>query len=95
MRSGCGSKIGVLNGTLVNGKVEKNLRNPSCLIASHTRGFCSASQVTCNTLLKLFALTKDGQRAYELLQAGVHAVTLRQVEVLGWQWIGEDSRGAV
>ena len=34
---GCGSKIGTPNGTLVSGNLNQNLRNPSCLILSHTQ----------------------------------------------------------
>ena len=33
---GCGSKNRYLNGTLVSGHIDQNLRNPSCLILSHT-----------------------------------------------------------
>ena len=33
---GCVSRIGTPNGTLVSGNMDQNLRNPSCLILSHT-----------------------------------------------------------
>ena len=33
---GCGSKNWYQNGTLVSGNMDQNLRNPSCLILSHT-----------------------------------------------------------
>ena len=33
---GCGSKNRYQNGTLVSGNMDQNLRNPSCLILSHT-----------------------------------------------------------
>ena len=35
-RYGCGSKNRYQNGTLVSGNMDQHLRNPSCLILSHT-----------------------------------------------------------
>ena len=36
-RNGCGSKNRYQNGTLVSGNMDQHLRNPCCLILSHTQ----------------------------------------------------------
>ena len=48
---GCGSKTGAKNGTLVSGNIDQNLRNPSCLILSHTHLTVGIDPLQCGAKL--------------------------------------------
>ena len=64
---GCGSKIRYQNGTLVSGNMDQHLRNPSCLILSHTHMFFSRSPSSLSVLATPLDPSRLGNQTFSLL----------------------------